>query len=240
MYKCAALWLGFILCLLGMTAAAQNVQGTIVDMALGKPVSGVNIQNVTTGSTFICDSAGHFALAVEKNQLIIFFKSGYKVQKIRIPAGNIPPYFKVFLEQSAVELPEYLVQDHVKDWHTDSLKYHELYKHELDFPTMSFADVINHPFSALSKKNQQIWAFQKEYSAFEQQKYVDYTFNEKIVNQLTGLQGDSAKAYIRMFRPSYEQLRRMSEYDFYYFIRRSVSSYRSGFDPRRGYQRSAQ
>lgn len=240
MYKYIAGCLSFIVCLYSFACTAQNVQGTVTDMATGKPISGVNIQNVFTNSTISSDSAGHFAFTVEKNQLIIFFKSGYKVQKLRIPAGTIPPYFKIFLEQSSVELPEYLVQDHVKDWHKDSLKYRELYKHELDFPTMSFADVINHPFSALSKKNQEIWAFQKEYTAFEQEKYVDYTFNERLVTSITGLSGDSAKAYVRMYRPSYDQLRNMSKYDFYYFIKRTVSSYRQGYNPRRQPTRNTQ
>ena len=43
---------------------------------------------------------------------------------------------------------------------------------------------------------------------------------------LTGLKGDSAQAYIRRFRPSYEALRRMPEYDLFSYIKQTVQIWR--------------
>jgi len=214
-------------------AEAQEIRGVVSDMTNRLPLADVFIENIHTGETMMTDSTGQFAVRVAKGQLVEFRKTGYKTERARIPEGALPPFFKVFLEQSPVELPEYVVQQPGLDWKKDSLRYYETYKHVLSIPQFSTLDAIQHPFSALSKRNRQIWAFQREYSWFEQEKYVDYVFNERIVGNLTGLKGDSVQAYLRMFRPTYEQLRQLREYDFFTYIRNSVMQYRSGHNPRR-------
>jgi len=222
--------MAFCLCLICSVASAQKITGVIADMQTGLPLGDVAIRNVNTGTGINTDSLGRFSINVAADQLIEFYKAGYKMEKVRVPIGILPPFFKIFLEKAPVELPEYLVR--ARDWKQDSLRMHDIYKHELEFPKMSFADMINHPFSAMSKKNRQIWAFQDEYAMMEQQKFVDYTFNETLVNNITGLSGDSVKAYIRMYRPSYDQVRNMSTYDFYNYINRTVGMFRGGYDPK--------
>ena len=81
----------------------------------------------------------------------------------------------------------------------------------------------------MGEKKRQIWAFQKEYNYWEQQKYVDYTFNERLVTNLTDLKGDSLQIYLKKFRPSYEQLRNMNEYTFYFYIKETAELYRTGY-----------
>jgi len=127
------------------------------------------------------------------------------------------------MQTGAIELDEFAVRDRERNrsFQDDSIANHEIYRKALDLPRMSATDVINHPFSALSKQNRQAWAFQKEYSYFEQEKYIDYTFNERLVTNLTGLKGEQAQEYMRAYRPSYEMLHSLSEYDFYYYVKRT-------------------
>jgi hypothetical protein len=148
--------------------------------------------------------------------------------RIRIPQGSVPPYFKIAMKAGPIELPQYDLAGQVRDYKKDSLRYYELYKNALEFPELTGLDIIQHPFSALSKRNRQIWAFQKEYAYFEQQKYIDYTFNEKLIAKLTGLKGDSVDRYLRLYRPTYEQLRSLNEYALYSYIKTSVDIFRHG------------
>lgn len=225
-------FLALLLFVLHATVAAQQINGVVSDIQTRQPLGEVFIENIHTGHTIMTDSAGVFSAGVAKGQLIEFRKAGYKTERMRIPEGILPPFFKIFLEKTAIQLPEYVVQERGFDWKKDSLHYYETYKHVLNVPQFSTLDAIQHPFSALSKRNRQIWAFQREYNWFEQEKYVDYTFNARIVGNLTGLKGDSVRTYLRMFRPTYEQLRQMREYDFFTYIRRSVQQFRSGYNPR--------
>ncbi len=226
-----------ILCFLQLCVRAQTIQGEILDKDNNHALSDVSVSNVYTGISIRTAADGKFMMPVSKGQLLEFNKMGYKTERVRIPDGFIPPYFKIIMHQG-IDLPEYnavLASSH--DYKSDSIRFHDIYGHELDFPKMSTLDVINHPFSALSKKNQGIWAFQKQYEYYQEQKYIDYTFNEKLIKQLTGLQGDSALNYIRRYRPTYQQLRSMDEYTLYSYIKHSVYQYRYyGHSPSRNAQ----
>lgn len=188
----------------------------------------VAILNVHTGFSANTDSAGHFTITATQGQLIEFRKLGYKTVRFRMPGGDVPSYFKIIMQAGPIELPEYNVAGGPRNYKKDSLEYYKLYKNALEFPQLTGLDAIQHPFSALSKRNRRIWAFQKEYAIFEREKYIDYTFTAAVVKNLTGLDGDSAQFYLRKFRPTYEQLRSMNEYEFYDYVKQSVEYFRTG------------
>ena len=191
----------------------------------------VFIQNVRTGQSMLTDSTGKFTVSGNGDDLIEFKKMGYETKRFRIPKGNVPSYFKIIMNEGAIELPEYYMNGHYKDYVKDSLKYHELYKTALEYEKVSGLDVIRHPFSAMSKLNRKRAAFQKEFEYFQKEKFVDLTFNEDIIKQLTQLDGDSLQYYMRRFRPTYEQLHAMNEYAFYNYIKNSAIFYRTGIRP---------
>ncbi len=209
-------------------SSAQSITGDITDILNKKAMANVNIHNIHAGNSTVSDSSGHFSINAAKGELVEFRKLGYKTARIRIPQGSIPPYFKIVMERGPIELPTFVLTDEKREFKKDSVRYRELYKNALEFPELKGLDIINHPFSALSKRNRKIWAFQNEYRMFEQQKYIDYTFTEKLVTNLTGMKGDSALIYMKLYRPTYEQLRNMNEYTFYKYIKETVNLYRTG------------
>jgi hypothetical protein len=218
------------------SATAQTIRGEVIDNEDKGAISGVSIDNIYTSVSVLTGSDGKFDISAEKGQLLEFRKPGYKTVRVRIPQGYVPPYFKIILQQGFSQpRDQYLVKGDRYDYTQDSIRFHDLYKHELDFPTLSTFDMIAHPFSALSKKNREIWRFQEEYDEFEKEKYVDRTFNEQVVTKFTGLRGDSLRNYMRIYRPTYDQLRTMNDYNFFNFIKRSVDAYR-----RRETERGAQ
>jgi hypothetical protein len=198
-----------------------------------KGVSGVDIENVHTSIKVSTNEKGAFLIAATNGQLLEFQRQGYKTVRVRIPQGDIPPYFRIIMKKGVTDMPGgNLVKSDRYDYKADSIRFHELYKHELDFPKMSAIDMIASPFSALSSKNRAIWAFQEDYAEFEKEKYIDRTFNENVIMKYTGLKGDSLHYYMRRYRPSYEQLRSMTDYAFYNYIRESVKHYRNVNTPR--------
>jgi hypothetical protein len=213
-----------LLLLLGVDVKGQAIQGQIMDVTDNKPIDNVIISNVYHDVAVTSDRFGRFSIAVAGGELVEFRKDGYKVIRVRIPQGKLP-FFNVALQKydPAVPIFENMASP---DYKSDSIKYAQLYKKELEFPIMTTIQVIQHPFSAMSKHNQQVWAFQKEYSWYQQQKYIDYTFSDKLITSITGLIGDSLRIYKRLFRPTYEQLRNMGEYNYLVYIKRTVDAYR--------------
>jgi hypothetical protein len=215
-----------LLWLMQTIAYAQSIQGQITDGSTNTPIDDVAVMNLHTDAGVLTDDNGKFSLGATKGQLVEFRKTGYKVIRIRLPMGTLPAFFKVVMEKANIELNGVEIAAASRDYKTDSLRYYMLYKESLEFPQLTGMQAIAHPFSALSKRNQQIWAFQKHYEWYQQQKYIDFTFNERVVASVTGLRGDSAQIYMQMFRPTYDQLRGMSEYAYYTYIKRTVAAYR--------------
>lgn len=226
-----------LLCLAFKSLAQQRIIHGMVLEAAGKQALGqVSIQNIYTNEQTLSDSSGLFKISVEQGQLIEFRKAGFKIARMRIPKGVMAPYFKIILSRQANAVPEY-VQNQFK---ADSIRYRELYKTALNFPKLSAFEALQHPFSALSKKNRMIWAFQDAYSEFEKQKYIDYMFNDALITQMTGIKGDSLVLYKRYYTPSYEFIRKSSTYDFYLYINKTGERFKGGNIYNFGINRSAQ
>lgn len=204
---------------------AQNIKGQVVDLQQGYSLENATVFNIHQKTTTYTGTDGIFNISVSGDDLIEFSKEGYKTYRVRIPKGSLPPFFKIGLEKPSVD-PNIAASGPPKTYRDDSLRYYYLYKRELDFQKFSTIDMLKHPFSAMSKHNRQIWAFQDEFSWFQEEKYINYTFTEKLVTGLTGLTGDSLQSYMRMFRPSYNELRSMSEYTYYGYIKKTVDLYR--------------
>lgn len=204
---------------------AQLIEGVTLDVETGKPVEDVLVTNVHLDKRVLSGKDGRFSIDAAAGQLIEFKKEGYKVYRLRLPQSKSFPYFKMSMQQYDPAVPHF---DNMAapDYKTDSLKYALLYKNELEKPRMSTVEAMKHPFSAMSKKNRQVWAFQVEYARFQEQKFIDYTFSDNLIASLTGLAGDSLRAYKQMYRPTYTQLRAMNEYTFLNYVKRTVAVYR--------------
>ena len=226
----------FLLIASGNTAIAQTIKGEVFDKENNKPIAGVTIENVYTNLNVTTGADGSFIIAASKDQLIQFSKPGYKSAKVRIPMGYMPSYFKISLEHGFVKTEEMLANDNRYNYKKDSLRYRELYKHELDFEKLSAVGSIAHPFSALSKRNREIWRFQADYDQFEQEKYIDNTFNAALITKFTGLTGDSLRVYLAQYRPAYQELRNMTDYTFFTYIKKTAKTYRHPANKGRGSQ----
>ncbi len=227
------LLLFLFLCLACVPAFAQAIKGEVEDMDDKKPIADVSIENIHTSLDILTYDNGTFLIAASSGQLLEFRKPGYKTVRVRIPQGYVPSYFKIIMKKGISEIKDmYAERTNRYDYTSDSIRYHELYKHELDFPKMSAIDMIAHPFSAMSGKNREIWAFQDDFDAFEKEKYVDKTFNEAVITRFTGLTGDSLHYFMRRYRPTYQQLKSMNDYTFYNYIKLNAQHYRSIFTPR--------
>ena len=211
-----------------ISSSGQTIKGEVLDIDGRKAINNVTIENIHTDFSITTGEDGTFLINAAGGQLLEFRKGGYITARVRVPQGYIPPFFRILLQKGVSPLKDmYVSNSNRYDYKKDSIQFHELYKHELDFPKMSAMEVIAHPFSALSSKNRQIWQFQEDFDNFEREKYVDMTFNDAIVTRFTGLTGDSLRSYKRRFRPGYEQLRSMNDYNFYNFIKTSVHRFRN-------------
>lgn len=222
----------FLMFLFIAPAPAQVIHGEVLDIDSKKAISAVDIENVHTSMHTETDGKGGFVIAAVSDQLLVFRKEGYRTVRVRIPKGYIPSYFRIILNKGFSDLPADIARKNRYDNARDSIRSYELYKHELEFPRMTTFEMIQSPFTALSHHNREIWRFQDDYEYFEQERYIDRTFNRELITKLTGLKDDSLTAYMRRYRPAYQQLRSMNDYTFFNFIKSSVYYFRNTSTPR--------
>jgi len=211
----------------GGTVSALTIKGRVYDVKNNKPVADAEVMNIYTNESLITDSTGSFIIHVEKGQLVEFRKLGYNIARVRIESELIAPFYNIGMKEGAIELSEVQIWQKGKGtWKADSARTAETYKQAIEHYKLEGFDVIQHPFDALSKRNRQIWAFQKRYEAFEKEKFIDYVFNERLIAQLTKLGTDSMRVYMRLYRPQYGQIKSWTDYEFYDYIKKSVAEFR--------------
>ncbi|HET8574183.1 MAG TPA: carboxypeptidase-like regulatory domain-containing protein [Edaphocola sp.] len=203
---------------------AQTMKGKVYNRETNEPLTGVNIINLNTQMVFRTDSTGLFSIKVRKGQMIEFQKHNFQTAQVEINSNTSLPYYSIGLHKGAYELPEVTIKG--TNFKSDSIENQEVYKWALDHYTLEGIDIIQHPFDALSKRNRQIWAFQKRFHYFEQQKFIDYVFNEELIKKITGLSGDMLSTYRRQYRPEYEQIQAWTTYQFYEYIQQTGKAFK--------------
>jgi hypothetical protein len=201
---------------------ALVMKGKVYDMKSNKPMPNVNIVNTFTGTGMTTDSSGLFTLSVEPGHLVEFTRIGYKIVRVRIESTTMP-FYSIAMKEGAFDIQEIEIRGN--NFRSDSIENRETYKWAIEHYKLEGLDVIQHPFDALSKRNRQIWAFQKRYDYFEKEKFVDYVFNAKLINKISKIDSADMETYRRYYRPSYDQVKAWTEYEFLEYIKRTSTAF---------------
>ncbi len=201
-------------------AQAQTIiHGEIKDAANDEFLENVNVRNIYTLKGMTVQKDGKFSLEVRKGELIEFTKIGYQTIRIRIESEREPAYYKLVMEKAPKMLREVDIRGKPLDFVKDSIRYHEAYEFVLRKERKEEVDMRSMPLAMLSKKNREEWAFQEMYEQWEQEKYIDYVFNEKLVSRITYLKDEELKIFMKTYRPSYAFLRNASDYEYLDYIK---------------------
>ena len=171
---------------------------------------------------------GQFQIEVRKGELIELTKIGYQTIRIRILSEKEPAFYKLVMNKAPIMLREVDIRGKPLDFKKDSIRYREVYDIVLRKEKRDEIDMRSMPLAMLSKKNRQEWAFQEMYEKWEQEKYIDFTFNEKLVSRITYLKDDELKQFMKQFRPDYNFLRTVSDYEYLDYIKHCYYIYKRG------------
>jgi len=215
-----------LILLLGFTSSSQTlIRGELSDFANNKALDNVNVRNIYTMQGMTTPADGSFQVTVKKGELIEFSKLGYQTLRVRISSEKEPLYYKLVLKKTPIELREVDIRGKPLDFKKDSIRYREVYDIVLRKENKQDIDMRSMPLAMLSKKNRQEWAFQEMYAKWEAEKYIDMTFNSRLVQRITYLEGEQLDEFMRLFRPSMEFLRSVTEYEYLDYIRRCYNIY---------------
>ena len=206
--------------LISVHAISQSlIKGEVRDFSNDSLISNVNVKNIYTKQGMTIKDDGLFGIYVKKGELIEFTKVGYETVRIRIQNETEPSYYKIVLKKKPIELREVDIRGKPLDYKSDSIRYRKVYDIVLRKEKKDEVNMSSMPLAMLSKKNREEWAFQQMYEKWEEEKYIDFAFNDKLVKKITYLDGDELKQFMKRYRPSYEFLRTVSEYEYLSYIK---------------------
>jgi hypothetical protein len=223
--KSQFLLLLFFVCVL--PAFGQKImKGRVQELESKAPMFGVFIENMNTKRSVMTDSFGNFEIEVDASHLIEISKFTYKTIKIRIPKGNIPKFYILDMDFDVEELEEISFVADLPKHVVDSLKRTETYRAYVNFMRKETLNPISDVFTLMSKRNKQIWAFQKAFEYWEGEKFIEYMFNDDIILRITELNANALAQFKETYRPTYDFIKRFdTDYDYYVWLKKASEDF---------------
>jgi len=204
------------------------MKGEVIDLENGTFLENVNVKNIFTQKGMTIQKDGQFQLLIKRGELVEFSRIGYQTVRIRILSEKEPDFYKIVMNKAPIMLREVDIRGKPLDFKKDSMRYREVYDLVLRKERQEEVDMRSMPLAMLSKKNRQEWAFQEMYQKWEQEKYIDFTFNEKLVARITYLKDEELKQFMKRYRPDYEFVRTATDYEYLDYIKSCYYVYKKG------------
>jgi len=77
------------------------------------------------------------------------------------------------------------------------------------------------------RKNKSTLKFQERLFQQEREKFIDHKFNKALVKSLTGLEGEELDRFMQLYRPSFEMILSLTEYEFREYIVKSSEEFKN-------------
>jgi len=207
-----------------------EIVGQITDAEDGSPIRGVSIYNLRKGALAISDEEGKYKITATDYNRIVFSFIGYFSDTIRINGLYNKQRIDVQLHKNNYSFAPVEIFGDRPNYAADSAKRREWFAGTLDQGKTSGLDAISHPISALydaiSGRQKRIWRFQKDYEAYEQQKYINSRIRPRQLEDLFHLKGDSLQAFLLWYDPGYYFVRKATDYELLLDIKRAVAHFR--------------
>lgn len=191
------------------------ISGTVYDSSKLYVVPGVNVAS-TSGVLATTDSLGAYHINVSENDSLSFFYKGKSTVKFPVKTiGNYTSFdislrIRVNAKYKLLQGVTVFADTYHRDSTQNRIEYAKIFNLEKptlrstynpgEPPGLDIDELIN---MFHFRKNKQNLAFQKRMVEDEEDRYVDYRFNSKIIHRITGLGGDTLIKYKKLYRPSY-------------------------------------
>lgn len=223
----------FFLLLFGKVYAQEKLfQGIVFDQNTKERIARVLVSNNRTKANTFNNLKGEFKITAQLNDVLIFSKTGYFNDTVKITASQSLP---VYLKRSSIVLREVTIKDSVlnaqKKLEATKKEFNQIYgsianKDLLTVGSNGAGIGIDAIYNMLSKRGRNATKLrgivERDYKA----NVVDARFNPIIVGAITGLKGEQLTNFMYRYRPDYNLVVMMNEYDFISYIKSCYSRFR--------------
>lgn len=201
-------------------AMGQTLRGTVTDGETGKPLAAVSVVNMLTQQSAYTDEGGNYTITAKKGDPIAFTYVGYKTAQRATPAAlSSGTLLDMGLYRLSYTLDEFVLRPRFTPYQIDSMQRASTYSRAMARQHSSAMSPVSFVAERFSKRSKRIFKFQKNFYIWEDQKFIDTRYSAELVEQLTGLTGDTLAHFMNENPMPYDYARTASELEVKMWIR---------------------
>ncbi|WP_299286963.1 hypothetical protein [uncultured Mucilaginibacter sp.] len=227
------LWLFCFFVFFGKVYAQEKqIQGIVFDYNTKERIAKVFVTNTRTKANIYNNLKGEFTVNVRLNDVLIFAKTGYFNDTVKVTALQTLP---VYLKRSSIVLREVTIKDSVltaeKQRDANKKEFSQAYgvlanKDLLTVGSNGAGIGIDAIYNMLSRRGRNATKLREIIDRDYKAKVVDDRFNPIIVGSITGLKGEQLTSFMYRYRPDYNLVVMLNDYDFISYIKSSYNRFR--------------
>jgi hypothetical protein len=216
-----------------MTASTQAqsiLSGRIYEKMSDSLLTGINVLNTTTRASVRSDKEGHYSIAANEGDKIIFSGAGFVPDTLKVTYDKLLTQQDITLNIQFVSLKAVKVTN---SYYLDSLDRRNEYRNSYALKGITGGNrpsnglgVSVSPLSFFSYRAKQQRTLKRRLEKAEEESYIDYAFPVEMVGSFTKLRGDSLRLFMYRYRPSYEFCRKTDRANMLVYISDKLKEFR--------------
>ncbi|MGI4803903.1 MAG: hypothetical protein ACRYFL_03965 [Janthinobacterium lividum] len=215
-----------------LRAQEKTIQGIIFDQSTKERIARVLVSNLRTKANIYNNLKGEFSISVRLNDLLIFSKTGYFNDTVKITALQTLP---VYLKRSSIVLQEVTIRDSAlsaqKKLEANKQEFNKVYgalanKDLLTVGSNGAGIGIDAIYNMLSRRGRNASKLREIIDRDYKAQVVDARFNRLAVGNITGLKGELLSSFMYRYRPDYNMIVLLNDYDFISYIKSCYNRFR--------------
>lgn len=219
-----------------LPSSAQTVlKGKVVDGIYDRVVMGASVINKTQNKSSRSDAGGNYIIPANEGDIVLFSSVGYEPDSISVTRDMLAGTYDIALVRKIVLMEEVEVGE-LNAYQVDSIGRREEFDSILsrretrlvggrgNSPTDGVGITFS-PISRYSKEEKNLRRFKKTYENQEREYYIDYKFSFSQITRVTGLTGDSLRAFMVQYRPDYGFCRKHTHAEMLVYINDSYRDF---------------
>jgi len=159
-------------------------------------------------------------MAAEKGDPILFSFVGYKTQQKTVAPSLGVAEMHIELFRLSYQLEEFIYRPRYTPYQLDSMERQSTYQRTLAREKVtSVMSPVTLLADKLSRKSKQIYRFQKSFNYWEDVKFIESRYSQQLVQQMTGLKGDTLAYFMNANPIPYDYARVASDLELKMWIR---------------------
>lgn len=206
--------------LLNFKVQAQTVKGVVRERTSNTRLADVTVLNKMSDLQTTTDSAGTFKINGKPNQVLVFYKAGYKADTLLL-IDERPVYRYLVPDKNMLATVEIK-----SDSFAPEVQYADVYRKAEFLTSSQNMPLTFYPSKFFSKEGRFARRFKKRLELEKTDRKIDQRFNNTVVRAITPLEGRELDCFMVLYRPAFKLLNKLDKDDLLLYIMNSYKEFK--------------